>query len=325
MLPVITGLADSVMKKNGFEAATVENGDFAQLLSGNVEDLEALAEQLQLPVEQLSPAIMAYLQQWTADGNRLPTTAIADLKEAMARYADQMTSHIDSYAARHPMLNVDESVLLEKNITARNLLANVQERVENMLQSRLQLAAPMAQPDHLTLPPVSGQAPSVLTAAMPISPALAGNLLGMAIPQQVASQGWDKAVGERLIWMARGDKQLAELKLNPPNLGPMEVKLTINNDQASVSFVSSHVLVRDALEQAIPRLREMLEQQDIDLVDVSVGEQHAQGEGAADGSGAGGDAAGDPMGAGGLDGDGESLVGTPIVDASGLGLIDLFA
>jgi flagellar hook-length control protein FliK len=73
--------------------------------------------------------------------------------------------------------------------------------------------------------------------------------------------------------MANQSQQVAELHLNPPNLGPLEVRLTISNDQASASFVSLHSAVREAIETALPRLREMLADNGIMLGNVTVGSE----------------------------------------------------
>jgi flagellar hook-length control protein FliK len=73
--------------------------------------------------------------------------------------------------------------------------------------------------------------------------------------------------------MANQSHQVAELHLNPPNLGPIEVRLTISNDQASAVFVSHQSVVREAIETALPRLREMLADNGIMLGNVTVGSE----------------------------------------------------
>jgi flagellar hook-length control protein FliK len=71
--------------------------------------------------------------------------------------------------------------------------------------------------------------------------------------------------------------------LNPPNLGPLEVRLTLQQDQASVVFSAQQVAVRDALEAALPRLRELLEQQSLQLVQADVEDPGGQRGGRAGG------------------------------------------
>lgn len=80
----------------------------------------------------------------------------------------------------------------------------------------------------------------------------------LPIAPRVGSAEWGSAVGEKVLWIANQNHQVAELHLNPPSLGPLEVRLTVNNDQASALFVSHHSAVREAIETALPRLREML-------------------------------------------------------------------
>ena len=45
----------------------------------------------------------------------------------------------------------------------------------------------------------------------------------------------------------------------------------------SLSFVSQHGLVREALEAALPRLREMFDQSDISLLNVNVSDRDSAG------------------------------------------------
>ncbi len=86
----------------------------------------------------------------------------------------------------------------------------------------------------------------------------------------VGSTGWGDALGQKVVWMAGQQTQVAELRLNPPNLGPMEVRISVSNDQISALFVSHQPAVREAIEAAMPRLREMLAESGMMLGDASV-------------------------------------------------------
>lgn len=87
---------------------------------------------------------------------------------------------------------------------------------------------------------------------------------------------WSEDFGERVVWMTGKGLQSAELQLNPQHLGPVEVRINVNQDQASVQFVAHHPAVREAIEAAIPKLREMLGAQQLNLADVSVAQQSFQ-------------------------------------------------
>ncbi|WP_246344914.1 flagellar hook-length control protein FliK [endosymbiont of Lamellibrachia barhami] len=103
----------------------------------------------------------------------------------------------------------------------------------------------------------------------------------------VSQPGWDQAVGERIQWMLGRNIQSAEIKLTPPHMGPMEIRISVQNDQASVSFIAQQPLTREALEAAIPRLRDMLGEANLNLANVDVG-QHESREASADANGDGG-------------------------------------
>ncbi len=82
---------------------------------------------------------------------------------------------------------------------------------------------------------------------------------------------WGGELAQKVVWMASQQTQVAEIHLNPAHLGPVEVMLSISQDQATAQFVSSHPAVRDAIQDALPRLREMLAESGIQLGDVMVG------------------------------------------------------
>ena len=86
----------------------------------------------------------------------------------------------------------------------------------------------------------------------------------------VGTRDWNNALGQQVVWMAGKDLQVAELHLNPPDLGPLHVTLSISNDQASALFVSHHAAVRDAIEAALPRLREIFADNSITLGQATV-------------------------------------------------------
>ncbi len=68
----------------------------------------------------------------------------------------------------------------------------------------------------------------------------------------------------------------ADIVLNPPQMGRIEVSLSINGDQATATFVSANPAVRDALENALPRLREILQDAGISLGQTQVGAESFQ-------------------------------------------------
>lgn len=90
----------------------------------------------------------------------------------------------------------------------------------------------------------------------------------------IGREKWGEEFSQRitLIASARQD-QTAELHLNPPRLGPLDVVLKISGDQATALFTSPHASVREAIEQALPRLRDMLAENGIALGNATVSDQ----------------------------------------------------
>ncbi len=90
----------------------------------------------------------------------------------------------------------------------------------------------------------------------------------------VGTAAWNQQLGQQLMRISQqGGEQRVQLKLHPAELGPLSVSLTFSDQGAQAQFLSGHAQVRQALEQAIPQLRETLAEQGISLGEASVGEQ----------------------------------------------------
>ena len=119
------------------------------------------------------------------------------------------------------------------------------------------------QPDRAVAIPLAA-APSSLAAPTP---------LRLEIPTSLSAPGWDQQLGQHVVWMSSQHNQTAELRINPPDLGPVEMRLTLDQggQQATLHFSSPHAEVRDSIENALPRLREMLADAGISLGNATVG------------------------------------------------------
>jgi flagellar hook-length control protein FliK len=116
--------------------------------------------------------------------------------------------------------------------------------------------------------------------------------------QPVAMQqgGWSEAVVDRVMWLSSQNLKSAEIQLEPAELGRLEVRVNLSQDQAQVTFASPNAGVREALEGQMQRLRELFAQQGMNLADANVSDQslsrgwQGQGDGGRGGaSGGGGD------------------------------------
>ena len=92
----------------------------------------------------------------------------------------------------------------------------------------------------------------------------------------VGQSKWGGEFAQKVVWLSSQQNQVAEIRLNPAHLGPVEVMLSITQDQATAQFSSPHLAVREAIEQALPRLREMMAENGITLGNVMVGSDSFQ-------------------------------------------------
>lgn len=89
-------------------------------------------------------------------------------------------------------------------------------------------------------------------------------------PLNLGQNAWEANLGSRLQMMIGQNVQTAEIRLDPPELGALDIKIKVSNDIASVNITSPHSQVREALETAVPRLREMFAENGLSLGDVNV-------------------------------------------------------
>lgn len=86
----------------------------------------------------------------------------------------------------------------------------------------------------------------------------------------VGTRAWADELGQQISWMTDRGQHAASLRLSPEHLGPLEIQISIQDDKASVWFGAAHADTRSAIENALPRLREMLASQGLALNDFGV-------------------------------------------------------
>lgn len=86
----------------------------------------------------------------------------------------------------------------------------------------------------------------------------------------VGTHAWGDELGSRIALIATDGRQLASVRLTPEHLGPLDIRIAVRGDEVSVSFGASHPDTRAALEQALPRLRELFASQGLQLTQADV-------------------------------------------------------
>lgn len=158
-------------------------------------------------------------------------------------------------------------------------LETVSNKLESIMADSMEQGA-VTKPTSLTgistYAAISG-ASSSLSPVSPTTPTIAH----LTIPPQ--NPAWGATVGDRVQWMAAQNIQEAKIRLHPQELGMLEVHIQVGSDQqTTISFSTPHSQVRDALESAIPRLREMFGENGLTLGDVNVSQHSSSQQGDAE-------------------------------------------
>lgn len=175
--------------------------------------------------------------------------------------------------------------------------------------------------------------PAAATTPQEHSAALRGEAVVASVPAPhtaatrleapVGTQQWNGEIANKVTWMVTRNEQRADLVLNPPSLGRVEVSVSVNGDNATAVFTSINPAVREALEGAMPRLREALLEAGINLGQTQVGSESPQQSPERDKSG---DNSGNALAAAGLESDAPGANASAPANFRGArSLVDVFA
>ncbi|MGR5131466.1 flagellar hook-length control protein FliK [Vibrio alfacsensis] len=93
------------------------------------------------------------------------------------------------------------------------------------------------------------------------------------LPLQLTKELANEQMAEKVQMMMSKNLKNLDIRLDPPELGRMQIRMTMNNDLANVHFTVTNPQAREMIEQTMPRLREMLAQQGMQLAESSVQQQ----------------------------------------------------
>jgi flagellar hook-length control protein FliK len=255
--------------------------------------------------ELLPEEVYAQFEEMVESGNGLPLAAILSLElplftldlnklqENIKLDTSQITAFVDSVKKVSDNLpqqngNSADKALDNLGRTISEVLSQISTKGEGLGKQIQELVtsakadfAALESGSKLTMPTISGADLSV-TQSTAQGTAISGlaqptniqtnNLFATPPPITTAMGGesWGQAVGDRIMWMVGKGVQAASIRINPPHLGPIQIQMSVQNEQASVQMVVQHGAVKEALDAAMPRLREMLNESNLQLVNVDV-------------------------------------------------------
>jgi flagellar hook-length control protein FliK len=125
--------------------------------------------------------------------------------------------------------------------------------------------------------PVTAAGPPASPAAQTFAP-----VITLAVPTPLASAQWAQDLGRQLVMLAQSGPNgthTVQLHVNPPELGPVHITLQLGDSLTQAAFVSPHAHVRQALENALPRLEQQFAQAGLSLGQANVSDQQAGQQG----------------------------------------------
>ena len=96
-----------------------------------------------------------------------------------------------------------------------------------------------------------------------------------SVPYQMGSDAWRADVSSHVLYFSQQDISSAQLHLNPAHLSPLDISISVDNNQTSIAFNAAHEATRQAMQDSLPQLREMFGAHGIALGQTTVGDSSA--------------------------------------------------
>ncbi len=271
---------------------------FAQAASAAADEAHVLEGELEYPAISKAQGeairtVLARLQQYLAQNDSAVNTRLSARQQAEQALAERVSQRVllsEAQSGAAPLHLLETSV---QQSGMSGVLSGLRWQPTFWEKPSFKPAAPLqaelavrVDDDTMQLRPEEGEAETQAQTGFSgrgaegaavrngmAQPALAQSTLALPVkhPQ------WGERLAQRVLFLAQNNQQLAQIRLNPAHLGPIQIKMKLDQDQAvQVSLHAHHALTRDAIEQAIPRLREMFAQQGLTLGDIQV-QADAQG------------------------------------------------
>ncbi|SHN00534.1 flagellar hook-length control protein FliK [Pseudomonas asturiensis] len=212
-------------------------------------------EAVQLALENAGARTHLASQNAQAASKATPSNAEADPSQNIANNLSALSEQLPSEGSSTESSDKSFSGLIGEGLKDVKAAAG-DTRVDNFAD-RLAALSQAAQPARV--------------AAAPASTPL------MSQPLAMHQSGWTEGVVDRVMYLSSQNLKSAEIKLEPAELGRLDIRVSMAPDQQTqVTFMSAHLGVREALENQMSRLRESFNQQGLGQVDVNVSDQSQQ-------------------------------------------------
>lgn len=274
--------------------------ELRQLMAGASDsksnNKEALTKEQAAKAEQLVADLRQVLKQ---NADKAPAVVASDAKSGKAEFAISATDSTKGQSES----KAEQSAKADKSATAR-LATDSQLTGEKVAKGDGELAGRNAEnaqvnqafrntvdalSDAGAAKAIQGQMVSTAQGTVAASESSQANTLqALQRPLDLQQTEASQKLQERINIMMSKNIQRADIRLDPPELGNVQIRVNVSGEQTTVQFQVQNAQAREAIESAMPRLREMMEQQGLNLADTHVGEQSNDGQGNGEGGGTSG-------------------------------------
>jgi len=271
--------------------------ELRQLMAGASDNKESLTKEQATKAEQLIADLRQTLKQSSDKASAVG--ASTDAKSGKAEFAISAT---DSNKGQSEP-RAEQLAKADKN-TKAELAADGQVKGDKALKPDGELATKTAEnaqvnqafrntvdalSDAGAAKAIQGQMVSTAQGTVAASESSSANTLqALQRPLDLQQTEASQKLQERINIMMSKNIQRADIRLDPPELGNVQIRVNVSGEQTTVQFQVQNAQAREAIESAMPRLREMMEQQGLNLADTQVGEQARDGSDTGDGENASG-------------------------------------
>ncbi|WP_328185066.1 flagellar hook-length control protein FliK [Marinobacter sp. OP 3.4] len=302
--------------------------------TANADASEAKPDQVADDVEQAEPGLLQYLRDGdeagviglmmqrqqagsgTAQGSSTRTTA--QVMASLTGTGQQPGGLPTTGALFAAMLEAGQD---KGGKQGRELPAGLQALTDSAAKSADNLTAQVA--SRLTAPELTQSLNQPAGLRGQEAQALMRNY-STSVDVPVGADEWGEKVMGKLAWLTASQMSVAEIHVTPPDMGPLEVRVQVQNDQATVTVHTSTPAVREQLELHGHRLRDMLNEQGLSLDGFDVSDSSARDHAGQndDGDESGGSGPGQGLAAGDADTDATEMTE---LDLSWRGELDVYA
>ncbi|WP_318459393.1 flagellar hook-length control protein FliK [Photobacterium leiognathi] len=271
-----------------FSNQSIEGGKALPLNDGGAKDIEVSEEGNVAELKQagLLDSLKSFAAKQPTKLTDKEKALLADAKSNEQKFVintaggNNITAETDEEAAQQVIdpelkktlsgMSADQSLnqtVLTSGKTAEVLAAaGAMETIKRSLGEASEKDSSLAQP-------LSAQMGSQQATAMKMEPQIAA--AQVQTPLLLTKEQAGEQISERINMMMAKNLKQVDIRLDPPELGKIQIKLTLNQDQASVQFTVNNSQTRDMVEHAMPRLREMMHQQGLQLAQGSVSQDNS--------------------------------------------------